>query len=163
RQRIVAGVQQVAQRGEAARTLGHLASGRIGKVLEMEPETGEGEPGRRLGLGELVLVVREKKVDASGMDVERLSQILHGHRGALDVPAGPSSPKWGGPGRAHAFVLRLGSLPEGEVSRGLLVVLVRGHSGTWPQAGSVEVGEAAVRRKARDAEVHVAVSLVRVA
>src|SRR5262249_53103428 len=162
-QRIVAGVQQVAQRGEAACTLGHLASGRVGKVLEMDPETGEREAGCGLGLGELVLVVREQKIDAPGMDVERLTQILHGHRGALDVPAGPSPPERGVPGRSDAFVLRLRPLPESEVSRRLLVVLVRGHSGTWPQAGAVEVGEAAIGRKARNAEVDVAVSLVRIA
>src|SRR5215472_102838 len=129
----------------------------------MDPETGERPPGRGLGLGDLVLVVRKQKVDAPGMYIERLSEILHRHGRALDVPAGPSPPERRVPGCAHSFVLGLRPLPEGEVCRGFLVVLVRGDSGSGPQTGPVEVGQAAVPGKARDAEVNVAVSLVRVA
>ena len=58
-----------------------------------------------LGLGDLVLVVREVQVVPPRVDVEAVAQVLHGHRRALDVPAGEAlSPgrvghSIGGPGR----------------------------------------------------------------
>src|SRR6476620_104106 len=73
-----------------AERLAHLlaADGDPGVV---QPVAREPEPGRaRLGL--LVLVVREAQVDAAAVDVERLAQVLAGHRRALDVPARAARP-----------------------------------------------------------------------
>src|SRR5690606_19271754 len=41
-----------------------------------------------LGLGDLVFMVGEDEVDAAPMDVDGIAQVLHGHAGAFDMPAG---------------------------------------------------------------------------
>ena len=43
--------------------------------------------GGGFALGDFVFVMRKREVDAAGVDVQRVAQILHGHGGALDVPA----------------------------------------------------------------------------
>ena len=62
--------------------------------------------------GDFVFVVREGEIDAAGVNVERLAEILHGHGGAFDVPAGTA--------RADGCLPKkfagLGSLPEGEIA-----------------------------------------------
>src|SRR5207245_4906767 len=55
---------------------------------DVQPVVHERLAGRRLGLRDLALVVREKVVLAARVDVEGIAEVLHGHRGALDVPAG---------------------------------------------------------------------------
>ena len=55
----------------------------------MEPGAHERQAGRRLRLGDLVLVMGEHQVDAAGVDVEARPEVAHAHGGALDVPAGP--------------------------------------------------------------------------
>ena len=47
-----------------------------------------GVPKRAADLRDLVLVVGEDEVDAAGVDVEDLAEMLPRHRRALDVPAG---------------------------------------------------------------------------
>src|SRR5262249_12147528 len=77
------------------------------------PEVRERLAGRRLGLGDLVLVVREDEVLTAAVDVEVRPQVLHRHRRALDVPPGtPGTPRARPRGLA-----RLGALPDSEVQR----------------------------------------------
>ncbi len=57
-------------------------------MLGVQPVADERLAGERFGLGDLIFVMREYEIDAAGVDVERLAQILHGHHGTLDVPAG---------------------------------------------------------------------------
>ena len=66
-----------------------------------------------LGLGDLVLVVREDQVLAARVDVDRLAEVLVDHRGALDVPARTS----GAPRRLPARLARLCALPDRKVHR----------------------------------------------
>ncbi len=66
-----------------------------------------------LALGELVRVVRELEVHPPGVDVDREVHHRGGHRGALDVPAGPA----GAPGRVPGRLVLLRLLPQGEVLR----------------------------------------------
>ena len=87
------------------------------------------QPGRaRLRL--LVLVVGEAQVDAATVDVERVAEVLAGHRGALEVPAGAAASPRRRPARGLGLV-GLAALPEGEVARVALAarvgVLGRGH------------------------------------
>ena len=42
----------------------------------------------RLRLRNLILVVREDEVVAAAVEVEGITEVFHGHRRALDVPAG---------------------------------------------------------------------------
>ena len=64
---------------------------------DVEPVAGEGLCGGGLGLGDLVLVVGEHQVFAAGVEVEGLAEELHGHGGALDVPAGTACAERGLP------------------------------------------------------------------
>ena len=74
-----------------------------------------GMPGR-LGLGDLVLVVREDQVEAAAVDVELGAEVAPAHGGALDVPAGPAGPPRRGPVGLGRLV-GLGALPQREVAR----------------------------------------------
>src|ERR1700726_4813712 len=89
RARLVALSDQIADRGEVLEALRHLLAHRILQVLRMEPVANEGLSGCPFALRNLVLVVREDVVDAAGVNVEALAQVLHAHGGALDVPAWP--------------------------------------------------------------------------
>src|SRR5262249_10851478 len=66
-----------------------------------------------LALRDLVLVVREDQVLAAAMDVERLAEVFHGHRRALDVPARPPRT----PRALPRGLARLRALPQREVQR----------------------------------------------
>mmetsp|Transcript_5645 Transcript_5645/g.13597 ORF Transcript_5645/g.13597 Transcript_5645/m.13597 type:complete len:247 (-) Transcript_5645:479-1219(-) len=70
----------------------------------------------RLGLSELVVVVREAQIDSSAVDVQGISEHLRGHDTALDVPARPTSPPRTVPRRFAGLAL----LPEREVCVGAL-------------------------------------------
>ena len=45
--------------------------------------------------------MRKNQIDAAGVDVQRLAQILHRHHGALDVPARPARARRRYPNRAR--------------------------------------------------------------
>ena len=69
-----------------------------------------------LALGDLVGVVHPDVVDAAGVDVEAVAEVLGGHGRALDVPAGEAA----APRRVPlllALHARRGELPEREVGR----------------------------------------------
>src|ERR1043166_3495976 len=119
-------------------------------------------PGRAFTLRDLVLVVREDEVYAAGVDVEGLAEILHGHRGALDVPAGAALAERRLPGRLVRLLL---CLPEREVARVLLLVLVGVHAlaGAGDVAREVDLRELAVVGERADAVVVRAFGLVCVA
>ena len=145
---LVALEQQVAQGVEVALALGHLAA-----VDEQEahvhPVAGKGLVGHALALRDLVFVVREHQVFAAGVQVEALAQVLHGHGGALDVPAGTAAADGGIPGGFAG----LGGLPEGEVAGRVLLVLVDVDAGAVFHAGQVLLAQLAVLGKGGEAEV----------
>ena len=82
----IAAAQQVAQGEVVAQRLGHLLAFHH-EELGVQPEARERLAGERFRLRDFVFVVREDQVDAAGVDVQRLAQVLDGHDGALDVPA----------------------------------------------------------------------------
>ena len=113
-----------------------------------------------LGLGDLVLVVREDQVEAAAVDVEGVAEVLVGHRRALQVPAGPAA----APGRLPAR--RLGSPGLAPFHR------AKSRGSRLPVSPSPErlarcrrslVGQRAVPGEGADVEVDVAVGLVGVA
>ncbi len=70
-------------------------------------------------MGDLVLVVREDVVDATGVDVEARAEIAHRHRRAFEVPAGKAlAPAIGRPLEDPTLA---GGLPQREVGRIALV------------------------------------------
>src|SRR5207249_967297 len=85
----------------------------LGQQAVVQPVGGERLAGERLGLCDLVLVVREDQIQAAAVDVEVRAQVLHAHGRALDVPAGTA----GTPGAVPGRLAGLRRLPEGEVAR----------------------------------------------
>src|SRR5208337_429650 len=109
-------------------------------MLGVQPVAHEGLARGRLALRNLVLVMGEDKIDASGMDVKSLAQEFHGHRGALDVPAG--SP--GAQRRLPKGLAFLGRLPERKVAGVVLVVLIRIDPCPVADARKVDLGQLAI-------------------
>src|SRR2546427_276780 len=77
---------QVAERIEVSETLAHLLAFDK-QVRVVQPISDKRLAGGGLALGDFVFVVREDKVFAAAMDVERLAKMLHAHHATLDVPA----------------------------------------------------------------------------
>ena len=114
----------------------------------VQPGLDERLAGRRLALGDLVLVVREDQVDAAGVDVERWPEVGHAHRGALDVPAGPPLAD----GRRPRRLTGLRPLPQREVADVVLGVLVGLDAFADAKLLGVQPRQPAVCRPRGDAE-----------
>ena len=86
----VVGLGDLADGDDVAERLRHLLAAEVhhARVQPVARELAVAE--RALGLGDLVLVVREDQVGAAAVDVERLAEVAVRHRRALDVPAGPA-------------------------------------------------------------------------
>ena len=115
----------------------------------MHPVAREGFAGGGFRLRDLVFVMREHEVFAAGVEVEGFAEVLHGHGGALDVPAGAAVAERGVP----CVLAGLGGLPDGEVAGGVLLVLVDIDARAGVDAVEVFLGELAVVGIAGDAEV----------
>ena len=106
---------------------------------------------RGLGLGALVLVVREHEVVTAAVQVEALAQQIERHGRALDVPARPAA----APRRVPRRLARLGRLPEREVDRAALrLVDVDAGAGRLEQLLERAVRQRAVAGERLDVEVH---------
>jgi hypothetical protein len=101
--------------------------------------------------------MRKRQVDAAGVNVQRLAEILHGHGGAFDVPAGAAGPD----GSFPEMLAGLGRFPEREVARALFFVAVVVDAGAGLDAGQVDLGKFAVVRKLGDAVVDRAFARIR--
>ena len=146
--RLVAARQQVAQGVVVAQRLGHLLALHH-EELGVQPEAREGFAGERFRLRNLVFVVREDQIDAAGVNIQRLAQVLDGHHGALDVPAGAAGADGGLPERL-AF---LGRLPQREIAGVGLFVFVHVHARAGQVAAEIVVRELAVSGKGGNPEV----------
>ena len=105
-------------------------------------------------LGNLVLVMGKDEVETAAVDLEARAEMLLGHRGALDVPAGSAvSPGGGPPGVLSGLV----GLPEREVA----LILLPWIRLLFPDLVELLTGEATVVGEARDTEVDVPIGLVR--
>ena len=130
------------------------------QILDVHPEARERLAGRAFALRDLVLVVREDQVDAAGVDVDRrLAEQPQRHRRALEVPARAARRIDHVPGR----LVRLGRLPQHEVARVFLGVVVGVDARARLHALVIEVRELAVGRQRRDLEVDRSVADVGVA
>ena len=102
-----------------------------------------------LALSDLIFMVREYVIDATGVDIETLSQVLRGHGRALYVPARES-----GAPRAVPFHIpaRLRSLPEGEIP-GVSLQWIDFGTDAFQEVASKVVREFAVPFERRNIEV----------
>jgi len=154
---LITAADQIAQGEKIAERFGHLLAFHH-EERRMHPEAGEGLAGERFGLRDFVFVMREDQVDAAGVDIERGAQVLNGHHGAFDVPAGAARTDRRIP-TEFAF---LGRLPQGEIARVGLIVFVDVDAGAGQVAAEIVVRKLAIAGEARDAEVSRAVARVSV-
>src|SRR4029450_4738317 len=124
----------------------HLFSGEAQHSL-MDPDPGELATGAPR-LSDLVLMVRKDEVESASVDLEAGTEVLLGHRRALDVPAAPPAAPRGLP---PGVLARLVGLPEGEVP-GILLERVRL---LLLHLVDLLTREGAVGGKARHPEVHI--------
>src|SRR5271157_3284581 len=118
----------------------------------MHPEPGKWLAGEGFRLRDLVLVMRKDEIDAAGVDIQRLAEVLDGHHGALDVPARAARTD----GRVPKHLAFLGRLPEGEVAGVGLLILVHVDARAGDVAAEIVVRELAVSGESADAEIHAA-------
>ena len=78
-------LQHSGNREHVAQRLAHLLAAH-GDPAVVQPEPGERVAGG-LGLGDLVLVVREDQIHSAGVDVELGAEVRLAHRDAFGVPA----------------------------------------------------------------------------
>ena len=110
---------QQADGEELALGLTHLAG--IGvQMVDMEPVIAPLVTHIALRLGNLIGVVREGIVDAAGVDIQILAQVLHGNAGTLNMPAGITNAPRRIPLQRLILKLGLGE-PQNEV---VLILLV---------------------------------------
>ena len=112
-----------------------------GNHVVVHPVVHELVPHSGFCLGYLALVVGEYEVHATSVYVERLSQILTPHGGALAVPAGESFAPRAGP--VHQ-VLRLGTLPESKIQGVAFFVLPIQRAGVGEHVFDVASAELSV-------------------
>ncbi len=96
----------------------------VSRNCAVAPEPGKLATRRGLGLRDLVLVMRKDEIDPAAMHVERLAEESHRHRRTLEVPARPPTPPGRIPRGPRRLVLRLRGLPQREILRVLLGVIV---------------------------------------
>ena len=99
-----------------------------------------------MGLGLLVLVVREAQVDAAAVDVEFVAEVAARHGGAFEVPAGSAASPGAVP-RGRGRFRRLTGLPEGEVA-GVALAGFDGLVDLGVVLGGAHVGEALAGERA---------------
>ena len=112
-------LEDLGQRKEVAERLGHFLAV-YQQHARVHPGVGEALVPGAGGLGALVLVMREGKVGAAAVDVDRGAQVAMHHGGALGVPTGTAL----APGARPAGLAGLGSLPQGKVERVVLVLVL---------------------------------------
>src|SRR5512147_2650386 len=94
-------------------------------------------------------MMREDKVFATSVNIERFAQLLHGHDGALDVPAGASRTY----GRLPEMLAGFRRFPQREVARIVLFVFVNVDPRPVFHTSEIFLGKLAVFGELRDAEV----------
>ena len=63
-------------------------------MLGVHPIAHEGLSRRPFALSNFIFVVRKRQIDAAGVNIQRLAKILHGHRGAFNVPTRAALADW---------------------------------------------------------------------
>src|SRR5438874_12454376 len=101
--------------------------------------------------------MRKDVVDAAGVEVEALAEVMRAHRGTLDVPAGEPWPPWRVPDQRP---IRFGALPEREV-RGVTLARIELGADPLPKCLADVPGKPSVAGEALDGEVHRPLDLVR--
>src|SRR5215472_5914641 len=118
-------------------------------MLGVEPVARERLARGGFALGNFVLVMRKGEVYAAGVNVERFTEIFHGHGGALYVPARTAGADGGFP----EMLARFRRFPKRKVPRTFFLVAVIVDARAGLNAGEIDFGEFSVVRKPGDAIV----------
>src|SRR6266446_9698807 len=119
-------------------------------MLGMQPVPSEWLAGRAFALRDFVFVMRKGQVDSAGVNIQRLSEILHGHCGTLNVPSGTPRPKRSFP----EMLSRLRRFPQRKISRTLFFVAIVVDARARLNPGQIDLREFPVRGKFRDAVIN---------
>ena len=144
-------LHQIPQGEEIPQGLGHLLPFHQ-QEFPVDPGVDPGVARGTLALGDLVLVVGKDQVHAAAMDIDALTQELHAHGRAFDVPA--RSP--GAPGGIPGGFAGLEGLPQHEITEGFALVFIGIHGSAHLHALPIQMGQAPILGQARDAEVDAA-------
>ncbi len=125
-------------------------------MLRVHPVVHEFLPGGRFALRDFVFVMGERKVDATGVNVQRFAQIFHGHRGAFDMPAGAACPNRGLPEMFAGFW----RFPQREIACAFFFVAIVVDASIHLHAAEIDLGEPAVILEFGDAVVDGAFAVV---
>src|SRR5437773_11088249 len=109
-------------------------------MLGVHPIARERLSGGSFALGNFVFVMRKRKVDAAGVNIERFAEIFHGHGGAFDMPAGAAGADGGFP----EMLAGLRRFLKGEFARAFFVVAVVVDARACRYSGVIGFGERAV-------------------
>src|SRR5277367_2626578 len=100
-------------------------------MLGMKPVAYELLSSGRFALRDFVFVMRKSQVDSAGVYVDGFPEVLHGHRGALDMPARAAGTNGGFPEMLAWF----GGFPECEVAGTFLFIAIIVHARARLNAG----------------------------
>ena len=139
-----------------AERFGHLLSIHQQK-FGVQPETREGLAGKRLRLRDFILVMRKNQVHTARVNVQRCTQVLDRHHGALDVPARPPAAHRRVPGWLAIF----GGFPQREVAGVGFVVRIDVYARPRAHPAKVVVRKRAILWKTCNPVINRAVGLVR--
>src|ERR1051326_882165 len=115
----------------------------------MHPVPRKGLARQRFRLRDLILMVWESQIFSAAMQIKALAQVLHRHNGAFNVPARTARADRTLP-EGLAF---LRGLPQGEVARIVLLILIHVHAGSNFDSAKIFFGKFAVLREFGDAEI----------
>jgi hypothetical protein len=83
-------------------------------------------------------MVRKDEVDSTAMQVERFAEVFHRHGGALEMPSGTAPSPGRIPRGRGLLILGLRRLPQREVLRVLLRVVVLRDTRAAPDLASIQ-------------------------
>src|SRR5215470_10349044 len=126
-------------------------------MLRVEPVAHEWLAGGGFALRDLIFVMGERQVDATGVNVQSLAKKFHGHRGALDVPAWAARADRSFP----EMLARFRRFPERKIAGTFFFVAVDIDARTGLNAADIDLGKLAVLWKFGDAIVDRAFARVR--
>src|ERR1700722_5056551 len=89
-------------------------------MLGVHPVAHEAFPRRTLALGNFIFVVRKREIDSTGVNVQGLTKIFHGHRRTFDVPTRAALTD----GRLPEMLAGLWCFPKSKVSCALFFVAI---------------------------------------
>src|SRR4029077_17072804 len=106
-------------------------------MLGMQPVPNKRFARSTFALRNFIFMMRKCQVDSARVNVQRLAQVLHGHRRTLDVPARPAASDL----RLPKMLARLWRLPQCEVARALLFIAVVVHARTRLNSRQINLRE----------------------